>query len=120
METIGQDFVAFLGASKSRDVAAHAALHAVDEHFHHSAVDKLVCVRGIVKSLLRVVVDAELKGFVGGKERNAVFAAHFEPSCFAVVAVFLRHEIVVFKIFDFAVGSFAFGETCIGKAVRKV
>lgn len=56
---------------------------------------------GIFQLFNAILVDACFKGFsdIFDLQRRLVFAAHFKPSHFGVVAAFLRGEITVFELF---------------------
>ena len=96
MHTVGQNFIFALRAGKRRNVASNASLSAVYANLHTTAFLDFVRVFCPFKRFLRIVVNTELKRCV--KRRKLDFIAYNQPSCIAVVSVFLRDKIVVLEI----------------------
>ena len=99
MHLIRPYLILLLHAGKRRDIAADAALGAVDEDVNAVIVfGELVEMFGVFERFLGVVVAGELEGFVHGGEAHAVLAADGKPTRVAVIAVFLGDEVVVLEV----------------------
>ena len=107
-----------LDTGKRGNVAADTALSAVDEDVNAVVfVDEFVRVRCLFEGFLRIIVARKRNRGFGCGEFHAVLAADHEETRVAVVSVFLRDEVIVLEVGNFAA---VYPEECARLAVAIV